>query len=185
MTRWIRRGLIAAAALAVVAAGTVLAGTQLAERRMNRLIDVQPRPVALRSDAAAIERGRYLYGSRGCADCHGADGAGRSFVQAEGLHLAGPNISPGAGSADAADDGTRLDFRETVGEGRAAAAEDGKTGDEEHRCDQPNGNKIFAHHHPRYPGWRPYNTCRSAAQAAGWSISRHKRVFRCTKKTPK
>ena len=102
MTRWIRRGLIAAAALAVVAAGTVLAGTQLAERRMNRLIDVQPRPVALRSDAAAIERGRYLYGSRGCADCHGADGAGRSFVQAEGLHLAGPNISPGAGSAVAA-----------------------------------------------------------------------------------
>lgn len=99
MKRWIRRGLLAATGVAVLAAGTVLAGTQLAERRMNRLIDVQPAPVALRSDAAAVERGRYLYGSRGCADCHGADGAGRSFVQADKLHLAGPNISPGPGSA--------------------------------------------------------------------------------------
>lgn len=98
MKRWIRRSLLAATAVAVLAAGTVLAGTQLAERRMNRLIDVRPLPVALRSDAAAIDRGRYLYGSRGCADCHGADGAGRTFVKTDNLHLAGPNISPGPGS---------------------------------------------------------------------------------------
>jgi mono/diheme cytochrome c family protein len=63
---------------------------------------VQAAPVALRSDAAAVERGGYLYRSRGCADCHGADGAGRSFVKADGLHLAGSNISPGPGSAVAA-----------------------------------------------------------------------------------
>jgi mono/diheme cytochrome c family protein len=98
MKRWIRRGLLAATGVVVLAGGTVLAGTQLAERRMNRLIDVQPAPVALRSDAAAVERGRYLYASRGCADCHGADGGGRSFVKADNLHLAGPNISPGPGS---------------------------------------------------------------------------------------
>jgi mono/diheme cytochrome c family protein len=52
----------------------------------------------VQGEAAAVERGRYLYASRGCADCHGADGAGRSFVKADGLHLAGPNISPGPGS---------------------------------------------------------------------------------------
>lgn len=102
MKTWIRRSLIGVATLAVLAAGTVFAGSQLAVQRMHRVIRVDVQPVALRDDAATRERGRYLYGSRGCADCHGSDGAGRSFVKADGLHLAGPNISPGPGSVVAA-----------------------------------------------------------------------------------
>jgi mono/diheme cytochrome c family protein len=54
--------------------------------------------VAYRSDAAAIERGKYLYSSRGCVDCHGANGAGRTFVEEAGLKIKGPNISPGPGN---------------------------------------------------------------------------------------
>jgi mono/diheme cytochrome c family protein len=46
-----------------------------------------------------MARGRYLYLSRGCADCHGRDGAGHSFVEADGLHLRGANITRGDGSA--------------------------------------------------------------------------------------
>ena len=100
--RWMRvlaRGLGALVILAVVAAGV---GLYLAERRMHRHVDVQVRPVALRGDAAAVERGRYLYASRGCADCHGASGAGRVFVDEAGLRLAGPGITGGAGSVTAA-----------------------------------------------------------------------------------
>ena len=46
------------------------------------------------SDAAALERGRYLFSTRGCVDCHGADGAGRVFVDDGSMRIKGPNISP-------------------------------------------------------------------------------------------
>src|SRR5258708_5578174 len=97
MNRWIRRGLWAAAAVAVLAGGTVAAGTRLAEHKMTRQVELLPAVLTVPSGAAAVERGRYLFASRGCADCHGANGAGRTFIDdGRGLELAGPNISPGA-----------------------------------------------------------------------------------------
>ncbi len=103
MNRWIRRSLVAVAALAALAAGAVGTGTLLATQKMNRQVAVMPVPLALKTDAQTLERGRYLYLSRGCADCHGADGAGRTFVDdGKGLRIAGPNISPGPGSVVAA-----------------------------------------------------------------------------------
>lgn len=101
MKRWIKRGLLGAASLALLAAGAVGIGVLMADEKMNRIVALEDvRPVAARDgDAAAVERGRYLYASRGCADCHGADGAGRTFVDdGHGLKLAGPNISPGPGN---------------------------------------------------------------------------------------
>ena len=53
------------------------------------------KPVAIPNDAAAIERGRYLYTSRGCVDCHAANGAGRAFIDSGDMKIAGPNISRG------------------------------------------------------------------------------------------
>ncbi len=100
MLRRIAFGLLA---LALLAAALVAAGLWMAERRMNRRIDLPPETLTLRSDAAAVERGRYLFASRGCVDCHGADGAGRTFLdQPDGLKVVGPNITPGPGSAVAA-----------------------------------------------------------------------------------
>lgn len=88
-----------AAALLALAGGALFAGTQLAEHKMNRRIDVAVAPVAYRDDAQSIERGRYLYNSRGCADCHGANGGGHLFLDDPGgMKLKGPNISPGPGS---------------------------------------------------------------------------------------
>ena len=69
---------------------------------MQRRVDVPVQPVAYRSDPAALERGRYLYASRGCVDCHGANGAGRTFVDDGGLVIAGPNITSGPGGVVAA-----------------------------------------------------------------------------------
>ncbi len=95
MKRWIKwtAGGIAALAVVVVVAGVT--GYQLAERKMARKVDVAVKPVAFTSEPAALERGKYLFQSRGCADCHGADGGGRVFVDdGKGLKLAGPNISP-------------------------------------------------------------------------------------------
>lgn len=97
--KWTLRAALALAALVVLAGAALLAGTLLAERKMNRQIQVNVKGVALRSDAAALARGRYLYASRGCVDCHGNNGAGRMFLDdGKGLRIAGPNITSGPGS---------------------------------------------------------------------------------------
>lgn len=89
------------AVAAFLALGAAFAGAaqMLAERKRQRIVAVDVLPVPYANDAAALERGRYLYASRGCADCHGRDGAGRVFIDDGGsLYARGPNISGGAGS---------------------------------------------------------------------------------------
>jgi mono/diheme cytochrome c family protein len=96
MSVWLRRGLIVIASLAALAAAAMALGLVLGERRMNRQIAVDVQAVPIPTDVQAIERGRYLYTSRGCAECHGADGAGRRFVDAGSVRLAGPAIARGS-----------------------------------------------------------------------------------------
>jgi mono/diheme cytochrome c family protein len=99
MGKWLKRLGLLAAVLVAIAAGAAFTGLQLAEGRMNRKVAVDVRPVAFTSESAAVERGRYLYASRGCVDCHGANGGGRTFVEeGDSLKIRGPNISPGPGS---------------------------------------------------------------------------------------
>ena len=98
MGKWIKRGAIALGVLLVLAAAGVATGLQLAERKMARKVTVDVQPVALGSDAAALQRGKYLFSSRGCMDCHGANGAGKVFVDnGKDLRIKGPNITTGAG----------------------------------------------------------------------------------------
>ncbi|MEK8049093.1 cytochrome c [Ideonella sp. DXS22W] len=97
MNRWIRRGLMTATVLGMLAGATVITGLQMADERMNRRVDIAPYDLAVPTGADALARGRYLYASRGCVDCHGADGAGRSLVNQGALHIKGPNITPGPG----------------------------------------------------------------------------------------
>jgi mono/diheme cytochrome c family protein len=103
MQRWLRRIGTAVLVLVVLAGAAVFTGEQLAEHKAHRVVALQVQPVALRTDAQALERGRYLFASRGCVDCHGANGAGRVFVDdGAGLRIKGPNISPGPGGVVAA-----------------------------------------------------------------------------------
>ena len=101
MRTWIRRSLIALSTIAALAGATVLAGVALSERKLDRKVALPPLPVVeARSDAAALARGEYLYRSRGCADCHGTDGAGRLFIDSpDGMRVRGANLTTGAGSA--------------------------------------------------------------------------------------
>jgi mono/diheme cytochrome c family protein len=100
MRSWIRRGLAALMLLAIGLAVLVFVGLQRAERKAQRHIAVTVQPVPLPTHAVALERGRYLYTSRGCADCHGANGGGRTFVRSgDSLHLAGANITRAANAA--------------------------------------------------------------------------------------
>jgi mono/diheme cytochrome c family protein len=52
-------------------------GVALGKRTMDRTVDVPVKAVAAPADTQALERGRSLFASRGCTECHGADGAGR------------------------------------------------------------------------------------------------------------
>lgn len=97
--RWLKRGALTLLILIALAAAALFTGDQLARRKMQRKLDIAVQPLPYRDDAAAIERGRYLFASRGCVDCHGAKGNGNLFLDdGKGMRIAGPNISPGPGS---------------------------------------------------------------------------------------
>jgi len=96
---WLKRIGITLLVLVALAAAALFAGNHLASQKMQRRVDVAVQPLAYKDDAAAIERGRYLFASRGCVDCHGAKGNGNMFVDdGKGMRIAGPNISPGPGN---------------------------------------------------------------------------------------
>lgn len=81
MKRWIKWTAGSALLLGVIVVATAASGLYLAEQKRNRYIDIKPRPVSYTTDAQTIERGRYLYASRGCTDCHGAQGTGRGIAK--------------------------------------------------------------------------------------------------------
>ena len=98
MTPWIRRSLLAAAGLAALAATTLALGAWLGDRKLQRRVDVRVAAVALPADAASLDRGRYLYASRGCAECHGANGAGHAVIDdGQGFLVKSPDITGGPG----------------------------------------------------------------------------------------
>lgn len=100
MKKWMKwtLGVVGGVALLAVGAGAV--GWNMASAKMARQVKVDVKPVAFVDDAASLERGKYLYESRGCVDCHGANGGGRVFVDdGKGLKIAGPNITKGGVTA--------------------------------------------------------------------------------------
>lgn len=100
--RWLRPALIGLAAMGTLAAAAATTAVALGHQKMQRLVALPPIAAPQwPAEAGQAERGRYLYASRGCADCHGADGAGRVFVDdpAAGLRLRGPNLTRGGDAA--------------------------------------------------------------------------------------
>lgn len=97
MKRWIKWTAIGLGIALLLLAGAVALGMQLAERKRSRQVAVQVQAVAYATDAQALERGRYLFLSRGCVDCHGAGPAGRAALsgRARGSAHAGRNRGHG------------------------------------------------------------------------------------------
>jgi len=96
MNGWIKRIGLGLGLLLVLGVALLLFASSLGERKRERLVDVAVQPVAWATDTAGVERGRYLFRSRGCAECHGLDGGGREFINdGKGMRLRGPNITSG------------------------------------------------------------------------------------------
>ena len=81
----------------VVILGAVVAGALwLGDRKAQRTVLVKVVPVAYASGPAALKQGKYLFDSRGCAECYGANGAGRVVIdEPNGMYVKSPNITPG------------------------------------------------------------------------------------------
>ncbi len=89
---WIAAGFVGAIA---VAAGGVYVVSQ---KHLQERFQVEVRPVAVPTDSAKIAQGRHIAITRACADCHGADYAGKAVVDDPAVgRLHGPNITRGAG----------------------------------------------------------------------------------------
>jgi len=95
MHRIVKTTFIVAATAALLLAAVAGTGLVLEQRRAAHSVDVPARPLLLRTGAEALARGRYLYESRGCTDCHGMAGEGRSLVDTASVSLAGPDITRG------------------------------------------------------------------------------------------
>jgi mono/diheme cytochrome c family protein len=99
MSKWLKIVGVAALSLVGIGATTVGAGGVLAERKMQRKIDVPARSLEVTRDERVLAHGRYLFESRGCTECHGANGAGKVFINDGGMFARAPNITRGKHSA--------------------------------------------------------------------------------------
>jgi mono/diheme cytochrome c family protein len=102
MNKWMKRTSIGLVTLALVGVATVVGGKAAGERKLVRKIALDVAPVDVRSDPAQIEQGRYLFSTRGCADCHGAGGGGKTVMKEGKMLVISPNITAGANSVTTA-----------------------------------------------------------------------------------
>lgn len=96
MRRWLKGAAVALLALLLLLALLVVGGRLWALKKRVRVVDVPAPALALAEGDAAVRRGRCLYESRGCSNCHGLDAAGRVYARSDdGVELAAPNLTPG------------------------------------------------------------------------------------------
>lgn len=80
--KWFVFSVVILALLAVAGVGLAYA---VSIHRAGVVWDVPAHPFTIPTDAASLAEGQRLYAARGCAECHGADGAGRKFMDDPGL----------------------------------------------------------------------------------------------------
>jgi mono/diheme cytochrome c family protein len=97
MKKVIRRAGIALAVLLIVIAALAGGAVWMGQRKLERQVDVRVVPVAYTRDRAALPQGKYLFETRGCAECHGTDGRGLAFIDKPEMRVKAPNITSGPG----------------------------------------------------------------------------------------
>lgn len=64
--------------------------------RISKTYHITPEVVAIPTDAASVALGRHILETRGCPDCHGANLAGKTFIDDPMIgHIYGTNITSG------------------------------------------------------------------------------------------
>jgi mono/diheme cytochrome c family protein len=94
----LRFAAIAVVLLLVLGALAVAGAAWMGARKLERTVQIRVVPVAFDRNPASLKLGKYLYESRGCAECHGADGRGLAFLDTpEGFYVRSPDITSGPG----------------------------------------------------------------------------------------
>src|SRR5512138_2317555 len=88
------------AGLVVVVAAAAGIVSKLADRKLHRIVQLPQLQVTFAPVAGQLERGEYLFKTRGCMECHGADGAGHVVIDDKdsGFFVRSPNITAGGAS---------------------------------------------------------------------------------------
>ena len=88
------------AGLVVVVAAAAGIVSKLADRKLHRIVELPPLQVTFAPADGQLEHGEYLFKTRGCMECHGADGAGHLLIDDKdsGFFVHTPNITSGAAS---------------------------------------------------------------------------------------
>lgn len=100
MKKPIKIVLVSLAGLVVVVAVAAGIVSRLSDRKLHRAVRLAPLQVTLPSADGQLEHGEYLFKTRGCMDCHGADGAGHVVIDDKdsGFFVRSPNITSGGAS---------------------------------------------------------------------------------------
>jgi mono/diheme cytochrome c family protein len=102
MKRWKKWTVGVLGGLVFLGLVTAAAAHLLSERKRQRTVAVNVRPIPVPTDTTQIAHGRYLYSTRGCAECHGASGTGKTVIDQDGMLVVAPNITRGTNGATAA-----------------------------------------------------------------------------------
>jgi mono/diheme cytochrome c family protein len=100
MKKPIKIVLTSVAGLVVVGIAAAAVVSRLADRKLHRIVELPPMQVTFAAAASQLEHGEYLFKTRGCMECHGADGGGHVVVddKESGFFVRAPNITTGAAS---------------------------------------------------------------------------------------
>jgi mono/diheme cytochrome c family protein len=101
MSKWVKRTSLFLVGLVLLGVVTTVVGRSMGERKMMRSVAFPLPPLSVQADPSRIEQGRYLFNTRGCAECHGSNGAGKVVVRDGGMFIVAPNITAGANGVTA------------------------------------------------------------------------------------
>ncbi len=90
------------AVLVVIAGLAAVAVNKISASVAHRIVEVSVIAVPYDTNPEALVRGKHLFESRGCSECHGADGNGKVMLnESNGLYIKTPNITTGEHGATA------------------------------------------------------------------------------------
>lgn len=98
--RWLRRlGKVFGALVGALLVAALFVFV-VSNQRLQRRFEVPDEPLTIPTDAASISRGEHLARTRGCMECHGAEGRGGIFLRAMPvMDLHPSNITRGGATA--------------------------------------------------------------------------------------
>ena len=102
MPRVLKWGLAVVGVLVLVLGVAVGGAYALSSRRMAQRFTVADESVPVSTDSATLAHGRHIAVTRGCADCHGADFGGTTFIDGMPFaRLTASNLTTGKGGVAA------------------------------------------------------------------------------------